>query len=154
MTVSQPPVPSPSMEVSTDSIESEKVRRPYRFGKNLPLQAKGIQPENLFPFTSVQWRPTAAETSDWRKSRYNKQKRNSIQSVEYYRSVCCSDILWGRYFLTAEWSGQAVNCAPSRKINPFFRPPANIRPCPAELLLPSFAIFMLKILKYKVSQVI
>ena len=59
MTVSQPPVPSPSMEVSTDSIEREKV-----FGQNLPLQAKGIQPENLFPFTSVQWKPTAAETSD------------------------------------------------------------------------------------------
>ena len=64
MTVSQPPVPSPPMEVSTDSIESEKVRRPCRFGQNLPLQAKGIQPENLFPFMSVQWRPTAAETSD------------------------------------------------------------------------------------------
>ncbi|WP_299094853.1 hypothetical protein [uncultured Bacteroides sp.] len=64
MTVSRPPVPSPPMEVSTDSIESEKVRRPCRFGQNLPLQAKGIQPENLFPFTSVQWRPTAAETSD------------------------------------------------------------------------------------------
>lgn len=50
MTVSQPPVPSPSMEVSTDSIESEKVRRPCRFGQNLPLQAKGIQPEKPFPF--------------------------------------------------------------------------------------------------------
>ena len=41
-----------------------------------------------------------------------------------------------------------------QKINPFFRPPANIRPCPAELLLSSFAVFMLKILKYNVSQVI
>ena len=54
MTVSRPPVPSPPMEVSTDSIESEKVRRPCRFGQNLPLQVKSIQPENLFPFTSVQ----------------------------------------------------------------------------------------------------
>jgi hypothetical protein len=41
-----------------------------------------------------------------------------------------------------------------QKINPFFRPPANIRPFPAELLLSSFAVFMLKILKYNVSQVI
>ena len=42
-----------------------------------------------------------------------------------------------------------------QKINPFFRPPANIRPpCPAELLLPSFAVFIQKILRYKVSQVI
>ena len=60
----QSPISSPPMEVSTDSIESEKVGRPCRFGQNLPLQAKGIQPENLFPFTSVQWMPTAAETSD------------------------------------------------------------------------------------------
>ena len=50
-------------EVSTDSIESEKVRRLCRFGQNLPLSER-IQPENLFPFTSVQWTPTAAETSD------------------------------------------------------------------------------------------
>ena len=42
-----------------------------------------------------------------------------------------------------------------QKINPFFRPPANIRPpCLAELLLSSFAVFMLKIQKYNVSQVI
>ncbi|MBT1309525.1 hypothetical protein [Phocaeicola dorei] len=64
MTVSQPPVSSPSMEVSTDFSESGKVRRLCRFGQNLPLRAKGIQPENLSPFTSVQWTPTAAETSD------------------------------------------------------------------------------------------
>ena len=73
MTVSQPPVPSPPMEVSTDFIESEKVGRPCRFGQNLPLQAKRIQPENLSTFTSVQGRLTAAETSDRRKSRYNKK---------------------------------------------------------------------------------
>ena len=54
-------------------FESEKVWRLYRFGRNLPLQAKSIPPENLFPFTSVQWTPTAAETSDRRKSRYNKK---------------------------------------------------------------------------------
>ena len=52
-----------SIEVSTDSIESEKVWRLCRFGQNLPLSER-IQPENLFPFTSVQWTPTAAETSD------------------------------------------------------------------------------------------
>ncbi|MBS4808234.1 MAG: hypothetical protein KH071_10170 [Paraprevotella sp.] len=63
-TISRSPVPSPSMEVSTDFIESEKVGRPCRFGLNLPLRAKGIQPENLSPFTSVQWTLTAAETSD------------------------------------------------------------------------------------------
>lgn len=59
----QSPVSSPSIEVSTDSIESEKVWRLCRFGQNLPLSER-IQPENLFPFTSVQWTPTAAETSD------------------------------------------------------------------------------------------
>lgn len=32
--------------------------------------------------------------------------------------------------MKAEGSGQAANCAPSRKINPFFRPPTNIRLCP------------------------
>ena len=48
------PFPLPSIEVSTDSIESEKVRRLCRFGQNLPLSER-IQPENLFPFTSVQW---------------------------------------------------------------------------------------------------
>ncbi|UVR59975.1 hypothetical protein NXV70_17715 [Bacteroides fragilis] len=52
------------MEVSTDFPESGKVRRRCRFGQNLPLRAKGIQPENLSPFTSVQWTLTAAETSD------------------------------------------------------------------------------------------
>ena len=57
------PFPLPSIEVRTDSIESEKVRRLCRFGQNLPLSER-IQPENLFPFTSVQWTPTAAETSD------------------------------------------------------------------------------------------
>ncbi|WHX12928.1 hypothetical protein QMY64_19195 [Phocaeicola dorei] len=35
------------MEVSTDFSESGKVRRLCRFGQNLPLRAKGIQPENL-----------------------------------------------------------------------------------------------------------
>lgn len=59
----QSPISSPPIEVSTDSIESEKVRRLCRFGQNLPLSER-IQPENLFPFTSVQWTPTAAETSD------------------------------------------------------------------------------------------
>ena len=74
------PISSPSIEVSTDSIESEKVSRLCRFGQNLPLSeriqpenlfpftsvqfSERIQPENLFPFTSVQWTPTAAETSD------------------------------------------------------------------------------------------
>ncbi|EEB26920.1 hypothetical protein BACDOR_00606 [Phocaeicola dorei DSM 17855] len=52
------------MEVSTDFSERGKVRRLCRFGQNLPLRAKGIQPENLSPFTSVQWTLTAAETSD------------------------------------------------------------------------------------------
>ena len=52
------PISSPSIEVSTDSIESEKVSRLCRF------LSERIQPENLFPFTSVQWTPTAAETSD------------------------------------------------------------------------------------------
>lgn len=47
MTVSQPPVPSPPMEVSTDSIESEKVRRPCRFGQNLPLQARVFSPKTF-----------------------------------------------------------------------------------------------------------
>ncbi|WP_169311426.1 hypothetical protein [Phocaeicola salanitronis] len=61
--VYQSPISSPSIEVSTDSIESEKVWRPCRFGQNLPLSER-IQPENLFPFTPVQWTPTAAETSD------------------------------------------------------------------------------------------
>ena len=72
--------PRSSIEVSTDFPESEKVRRRCRFGQNLPLRAKGIQPENLSPFTSVQWRPTAAETSDWRKSRCNKIKKQHTDS--------------------------------------------------------------------------
>lgn len=59
----QSPISSPSIEVSTDSIESEKVWWLCRFGQNLPLSER-IQPENLFPFTSVQWMSTAAETSD------------------------------------------------------------------------------------------
>ncbi len=49
----QSPISSPPIEVSTDSIESEKVWRLCRFGQNLPLSER-IQPENLFPFTSVQ----------------------------------------------------------------------------------------------------
>lgn len=49
----QSSISSPSIEVSTDSIESEKVWRLCRFGQNLPLSER-IQPENLFPFTSVQ----------------------------------------------------------------------------------------------------
>ena len=57
------PISLPSIEVSTDSIEREKVWRLCRFGQNLPLSER-IQPENLFPSTSVQWTLTAAETSD------------------------------------------------------------------------------------------
>ena len=57
------------MEVSTDFIESEK----GRFGLNLPPSER-IQPENFFPFTSVQWTLSAAETSDRRKSRNKKTK--------------------------------------------------------------------------------
>ena len=49
----QSPISSPSIEVSTDSLESEKVWRLCRFGQNLPLSER-IQPENHFPFTSVQ----------------------------------------------------------------------------------------------------
>ena len=55
--------PLSSIEVSTDSIESEKVRRLCRFGQNLPLSER-IHPENLFPFSSVQWTMTATETND------------------------------------------------------------------------------------------
>ena len=57
------PISLPSIEVSTDSIESEKVSRLCRFGQNLPLSER-IQPETFSLFTSVQWTPTAAETSD------------------------------------------------------------------------------------------
>ncbi len=60
-TVSRSPASSPPMEVSTDFIESEK--SDGRFGQNLPPSER-ILPENFFPFTSVQWTPTAAETSD------------------------------------------------------------------------------------------
>lgn len=107
------------MEVSTDFIESEKVGRPCRFGQNLPLRAKRIQPENLSPFTSVQGRLTAAETSDRRKSRCNK-KRNSIQTVGNYRSVCCSDILWEGYFLKHEEKGRRQTALPPEKSIRFF----------------------------------
>ena len=69
-------------------------------------------------------------------------------------SICCYFIIWEGYFLETQKNGQAANCAPSRKINLSFRLLVNIRPCPAELLLSSFAVFMLKILKYNVSQVI
>lgn len=55
--------PRSSIEVSTDSIEREKVRRLCRFVQNLPLSER-IQPENLFSFTSVQWTLTATETND------------------------------------------------------------------------------------------
>ena len=55
--------PRSSIEVSTYFTESEKVRRLCRFGQNLPLSER-IQPENLFPFTSVQWTMTATETND------------------------------------------------------------------------------------------
>ena len=68
MTVSQPPVPSPSMEVSTDSIESEKVGRPCRFGQNLP-PAERIQPEDLASAGHTLERHPATETSDWREIR-------------------------------------------------------------------------------------
>ena len=51
--IHQSPISSPSIEVSTDSLESEKVWRLCRFGQNLPPSER-IQPENLFPFTSVQ----------------------------------------------------------------------------------------------------
>ena len=78
------PISSPSIEVSTDSIESEKVWRPCRFGQNLPLSER-IQPENLFPFTSVQWTPTAAETNGRRRQRkqatdgkVRRKRQNSI----------------------------------------------------------------------------
>ena len=46
-----------------------------------------------------------------------------------------SSILWEGCFLKAGWSGQTANCAPSRKINPFFRPLANIRLCPVRCAL-------------------
>ncbi|WP_195280764.1 hypothetical protein [Parabacteroides johnsonii] len=63
ITCRQPPVSSLVHQVSTNSIESEKVRRLCRFGLNLPL-SEHIQPENLFSFTSVQWTMAATETND------------------------------------------------------------------------------------------
>lgn len=102
----QSPISSPSIEVSTDSIESEKVWRLCRFGQNLPLSER-IQPENLFPFTSVQWTLTAAETSDWRKSQKKKDK-TAYRSVQIGpNSICCYFIIWKGYFLETQikWAG-------------------------------------------------
>ena len=88
------PFPLPSIEVSTDSIESEKVRRLCRFGQNLPLSER-IQPENLFPFTSVQWTPTAAETSDWRKSQKIKIK-TAYRLVQIGPNTICCFLSFGK----------------------------------------------------------
>ena len=57
------PISLPSIEVSTDSIESEKVSRLCRFGQNLPLSER-IQPENLATASHTLEGHPATETSD------------------------------------------------------------------------------------------
>ena len=57
------PISLPSIEVSTDSIESEKVSRLCRFGQNLPLSER-IQPENLATASHTHLGHPATETSD------------------------------------------------------------------------------------------
>ena len=54
----------------SSSFRAYSARKPFPFHV-CTMDADGsgniserIQPENLFPFTSVQWTPTAAETSD------------------------------------------------------------------------------------------
>lgn len=68
-----PLVPSIVHRICADSTEREVVQQLCRFKQNVPL-SECIQPENLFPFTAVQWMPTEAETSDWRKSQKKKAK--------------------------------------------------------------------------------
>lgn len=72
----------------------------------------------LFPFHVCTM--DADGSGNKRPTEKSEQKRNSIQSVDCYRSICCPEILQEGYFLKVEWSGQAANCAPSRKINLFF----------------------------------
>ena len=115
----QSPISSPSIEVSTDSIESEKVWRLCRFGQNLPLSER-IQPENLFPFTSVQWTLTAAETSDWRKSQKKKDK-TAYRSVQIGpNSICCYFIIWKGCFLETQikWAGGKLRSL-KKNLNPY-----------------------------------
>lgn len=53
----------------------------------------------------------------------------------YNLSICCFSFLRGGIFLGQSINRQTANCAPSRKINPFFRPLANIRLCPVRCAL-------------------
>lgn len=75
--------PRPSIEVSTDFIESEKVRRLCRFVQNLP-PTESIQPENLFPFTSVQWtiRLRKQATDGKESSKTNNNLNRLIRSIQ------------------------------------------------------------------------
>lgn len=112
---------SPSMKLVQTSL---KVKRsdcgtvPFRAESS--FAGKAYSAENLSPFTSVQGRLTAAKTSDRRKSRYN--KKNSIQTVGKYRSVCCSRFSIGVYRGGVFWrkKRQAANCAPSKNQSFFF----------------------------------
>ena len=107
------PISSPSIEVSTDSIESEKVSRLCRFGQNLPLSER-IQPENLFPFTSVQWTPTAAVCTMDADGSGNKRLTEKSEDKTAYRlvqigpdSICYYFIIQKGYFLETQikWAG-------------------------------------------------
>ena len=100
----QSPISSPPIEVCTDSIESEKVWRLCRFGQNLPLSER-IQPENLFPFTSVQWTPTAAETLTEKSEKKDKTAYRLVQIGP--NSICCYFIIWKGCFLEThiKWAG-------------------------------------------------
>ena len=99
----QSPISSPSIEVSTDSIESEKVWRLCRFGQNLPLSER-IQPENLFPFTSVQWTPTAArQRKQATDGKVRKKDKTAYRLVQIGpNSICCYFIIWKGCFLETQ----------------------------------------------------
>lgn len=77
-------VPSPPMEVSTDSIESEKVRRPCRFGQNLPLQARVFSPKTFS--LSRLYNGGRRQRKQATDGKVDRIKKNSIQTIEYY---CC-----------------------------------------------------------------
>lgn len=87
----------------------------------------------LFPFHVCTM--DADGSGNKRPTEKSEQKRNSIQSVDCYRSICCPEILQEGYFWKLNEAGRRQTALPPEKSICFFLPLANIRLCPVRCAL-------------------
>lgn len=131
--VSRSPASSPPTEVSTDFIESEKVGRQAVSGRIFLLRS--VFSPKTFSLSRLYngRRRQRKQATDGKVDQKTKEKQHTASRIlpvrMLFRYSVRRDI-----FLTAGWNGQAANCAPSRKINPFFRLLDNIRLCPVRFV--------------------